>query len=88
MAEGEGQKYPVRLYDANGQYTGEVEHDVDMNAATTRGGVLRYSGKNYVWDQRTSQWREAAEVYEVKSKMTAAEPANPEAAAEERSTKK
>jgi len=88
MAEGEAQKYPVRLYDANGYYTGEVDHDVDMSAATTRGGVMRYSGKNYVWDQRSSQWREASEVYEVKGKMTAAEPANPEAAAEDKSAKK
>jgi len=73
----EKQVYPVRLYDANGQYTGEVEHDVDMSGAATRSGVMRYSGKNYVYDQRNSQWREASEVYEVKGKMDKPEAAEP-----------
>jgi hypothetical protein len=72
------QKYPVRLYDANGQHVADAEHDEDLSAAATRGGTVEAGGKTYVWDQRNGQWRESSATYKLGSK--AVEKVEPEAA--------
>jgi hypothetical protein len=69
MAE-EKQQYPVRLYDASGEYMGEVESEHDLGSdATLREQNVEYRGKTYRWDQRTSRWMEHAGTIKIGGKL-------------------
>lgn len=60
------QMYPVNLYDANGGYLGQVEHDEDVSADRAR--PMTVGGKTYVYQARSDRWTEVGEAYEVKGK--------------------
>jgi hypothetical protein len=70
MADEEKVVYPVRLYDANGEYLGEAEseHDLDGNAALREQNV-EHRGKTYRWDTRTSRWMEHAGTIKIGGKL-------------------
>ena len=91
MAEKEEkQKFPQRLYDANGVHTGNIETDDDTSSAEARSSVIEAAGKTYVWDQRNAQWREAdvlkggnvSKVEQPEETAPPAEPATPATPAE------
>ena len=71
------EKYPARLYDAQGMHVADIESDEDLTAATARENVVEAGGKTYIWNQRNGQWRPATGTVKIGrvEKVGAAAPA-------------